>query len=98
MKLFSRRKRKLHMGKYPMEKLKRVPKTTTFISDNVPRVPKRANFFNRAALGDLGDKAKRERPRFVGKLPFARSMGRVCQAHLPMHKGEPLDDEGTAAG
>jgi len=91
MKLFSRRKRKLHMGKYPMEKLKRVPKTTTFISDIVPRVPKRANFFNRAALGDLGDKAKRERPRFVGKLPFARSMGRVCQAHLPMHKGEPLD-------
>ena len=76
-----------------MEKLKRVPKTTTFISDDVPRVPKRANFFNRAALGDLGAKSKRERPRFVGKLPFARSMGKVCQAHLPRHKGEPLEKQ-----
>ncbi len=90
MRLFSNRRRKLHLGKYPMEKLKRVSKTTTFISDDVPRVPKRANFFNRAALGDLGAKAKSERPRFVGKLPFARSMGRVCQAHLPRHKGDPL--------
>ena len=79
MKIFSGRKRAPHLGKYPMEKIKRVPKTTTYISDDVPRVPKRANFFNRAMLGDLGAKAKRERPRFVNKIPFARAMGKICR-------------------
>ncbi len=74
-----------------MEKIKRVAKTTTYISDDVPRVPKRANFFNRAMLGDLGPKAKRERPRFVNKIPFARAMGKVCRQHMPMHTGEPLE-------
>ena len=59
----------------------------------VPRVPKRANFFNRAALGDLGAKSKRERPRFVGKLPFARSMGKVCRAR----RREPLEVEGLSS-
>ena len=44
-----------------MEKLKHGPKTTTFISDNVPRDLSRAKFFNFAALGDLGVRSKRER-------------------------------------
>ena len=44
-----------------MEKLKHGPKTTTFISDNVPRDLSRAKFFNFGALGDLGAKSKRER-------------------------------------
>ena len=44
-----------------MGKLKRVLKTITFISDDVPRVLSRAKFFNFGALGDLGAKSKRER-------------------------------------
>jgi hypothetical protein len=43
-----------------MEKLKRVPKKTTFISDDVPRVLSRAIFFNFTALDDLGAMSKRE--------------------------------------
>ena len=78
MRIFSQKHRKPHLGKFPMEKIKRVQKTTTYISKELPRIPKRANFFNRAALGDLGPNAKRERPRFVSKIPFARSMGKVC--------------------
>lgn len=82
------------MGRYPMEKLRRVPEPTTFIDEaNVKRMPKRANFFNRAAAGDLGAKAQRERPRFVAKIPFAHGMGKICRAHLPMHKGEPVEGE-----
>jgi hypothetical protein len=43
----------MHMGKYPMEKIKRIDIPTTLITDNVKRVPKRANFFIR---GDFGEK------------------------------------------
>jgi len=44
-----------------MEKLKCVPKTTTFISHDMPRVLSRAKFFNFVALGALCAKSKRER-------------------------------------
>ena len=54
MNIFSRRNRPMHLGKYPMEKIQRVEKPTTYISDDVKRVPMRANFFTRAAMGDLG--------------------------------------------
>ena len=54
MRMFSRRPRPMHLGKYPMEKIKRVEQPTTRITDEVPRVPKRAHFFLRARFGDLG--------------------------------------------
>ena len=98
MRIFSQKNRKLHLGKFPMEKIKRVQNTTTYISKKIPRVPKRANFFNRAAIGDLGPKAKRERPRFVSKIPFARSMGKVCKAHMEMHKGDVFATKGALPG
>ena len=34
LSLFSKRKRPLHLGAYPMEKIKRVEKTTTLIIDD----------------------------------------------------------------
>ena len=44
--------RPLHAGRYPMEKIKRVDEPTTLvIEDEVPRVPKRAAFFERARRG-----------------------------------------------
>jgi reductive dehalogenase len=89
MKLFSRRRRAPHLGPYKMENIKRVARPTTRIDDEaVPRMPKRANFFSRALAGDLGEKARRERPRFVAKIPIARAMGKMCQAHLPLHDGK----------
>jgi reductive dehalogenase len=103
MTLFSNRRRKKHLGAFPMEKIPRVPEPTTYISPDVPRVPKRANFFNRAASGDLGPAPKRERPRFVGKIPLARAMGTVCKVHHPMHRGDanpdraPIPDDPQAA-
>ena len=93
MRLFSNRARPPHLGKYPMEKIRRVARPTTRIAADVPRQPKRANFFNRAMAGDLGAKAKRERARFVNKIPAARAMGRMCHQHLSMHDGAAKPEE-----
>lgn len=100
MRLFPWQKpRPLHLGQYPMEKIRRVEKTTTLISDEVPRIPHRANFFVRAAFGDLGPKPQNEVKRFVKKYPFSRSLKKISEALLPFHHGEvnpekaPLPDD-----
>ncbi len=54
MRILSRKKRPPHLGRHPMERIKRVDRPTTLITDQVRRVPKRAGFFVRAYLGDLG--------------------------------------------
>ncbi len=54
MPFFWQRPRPMHLGRFPMEKIKRVKETTTKISDDIPRIPKRAHFFQRAHFGDLG--------------------------------------------
>ncbi len=78
-----------HLGKYPMEKLKRVDKPTTRIdTERVPRVPFRGSFFQRPFFGDLGERAKRERPRFVAKYPLSEAMGEIMRAIIPLQDGE----------
>ena len=97
-----RAKRATHLGVYPMETVRRVDRPTTLIFDEeVPRVSKRAAFFDRASRGDLGAKAQRERHRFAfkqphtaGMLPSMRSMvpvqdGPVAQSAEPARFGDP---------
>ena len=48
-----------------MEKIRRVDKTTTLITDDIKRVPKRADGFVRAYFGDLGKKPAKEIRRFI---------------------------------
>ena len=97
-----RAKRPLHLGKYPMEMVKRVDKTTTHISNGVPRMPKRANFFVRSGRGDLGAKQQKEVRRFTGKMPLNNAFGRVMRAVTPLQRQEakpeqaPLPDDLTA--
>ena len=93
MGIFSRSKRPVHLGKYPMEKIKRVDETTTRITNDVPRVPQRANFFMRARFGDLGSKPQREYPRFVAKYPLSKAHGKVMATQLPIHDGEVAPDK-----
>ncbi|MFT5351062.1 MAG: ferredoxin, partial [Gammaproteobacteria bacterium] len=82
-------RRETHLSKYPMETVKRVDKPTTLILENeVPRVPKRAGFFERAIHGDLGEKAQRERTRFSFKHPFADAMLKQIRAMVPHQEGE----------
>ncbi|MEM7347236.1 MAG: reductive dehalogenase domain-containing protein, partial [Chloroflexota bacterium] len=83
------RRRPQHLGKYPMEMIKRVPQTTTLISDKIPRMPKRANFFMRAFHGDMGPKVKSQFPRFVNKYPLGKVMRQIVATQLPNHRGEP---------
>src|SRR3970040_1854412 len=58
-------KRPLHMGRYAMERIRRVDEPTTLVlRDEIRRMTKRADLFTRALAGDLGEKPAKERGRF----------------------------------
>lgn len=83
-----REKRATHLSKYPMEQVKRVDRPTTLIlDDEVPRVPKRAAFFERALRGDLGQKGQKERGRFATKHPFSLAMIPFIRGMVPYQDG-----------
>ena len=87
-----RRRRATHLGDYPMETVKRVDRPTTLIlDDEVPRVSKRAAFFDRALRGDLGDKAQQERHRFAFKQPHTAGMMPSMRSMVPLQGGEPTE-------
>ena len=82
-------RRATHLSAYPMETVKRIDRPTTLIlDDEVPQVPKRAAFFQRALHGDLGDKAKKERTRFAFKTPLSFSLLQLIRAMVPLQDGE----------
>ncbi len=83
-----RAKRATHMSAFPLEQVDRVEKPTTLIlEDEIPRVPKRAEFFERAARGDLGKKSQVERSRFAFKHPFAQAMVSLIRSMVPEQDG-----------
>jgi hypothetical protein len=91
-----RAKRPSHASRFPMETVKRVERPTTLIlDDEVPRVPKRAAFFERALQGDLGEKSKRERTRFSFKHPTSWAQLGMIRALVP-HQDGPLAAAETA--
>lgn len=93
-----RAKRATHLSRYPMETVRRVDRPTTLIfDDEVPRVPKRAAFFQRALHGDLGEKAQRERTRFAFKTPFSLSLLQNIRAMVP-HQDGPIGKLGSGFG
>jgi reductive dehalogenase len=95
-----RKKRATHLSRYPMEQVARVDAPTTLIlDDEIPRVPKRANFFTRAGFGDLGDKAQREVRRFAYKHPATAGTMRLIRAMMPLQDGDVYGEvlEGFAA-
>ncbi len=79
----------MHLGPYPMERIRRVARPTTLITDDIARVPKRADFFARARHGDLGKRPFEEVRRFVSKNPLSAAMGAVDATHHDVHTGEP---------
>jgi reductive dehalogenase len=91
--------RATHLSKYPMETVKRVDRPTTLIlDDEVPRVPKRASFFDRAVHGDLGKKSQHERSRFAFKHPLAAAMLSQIRAMVPHQDGPVADSVSPACG
>ena len=92
-----RDRRATHLSAYPMETVTRVARPTTLIlDDEVPRVPKRAAFFERALRGDLGDKARRDRGRFAFKQPHTSGMMASMRAMVPIQGGAPDSDADPA--
>ncbi len=77
----------MHMGPYPMEKIKRVDEPTTLVTDEIARVPERANFFTRAAYGDFGPRYQAERQRFATKTPSAQAYRNLIGAMVPLQDG-----------
>ncbi len=87
--IFSRRKRPMHQGKYPMHKLKRVDEPTTLIiDDEVRRTPMRVNGFFRAAHGDFGERAATEVKRFIKKTPLSAAISNVGKNLIKAQDGE----------
>jgi ferredoxin len=75
----------LHLGRHPMERIPRVAEPTTLVQrERIRRVPKRADLFVRAAAGDLGAIAQRERARFAIKHPLAAAMVPAIRGLVPM--------------
>jgi len=90
-------RRPTHLSKFAMETVDRVDRPTTLIiDDEVPRIPKRASFFERPIHGDLGAKAQRERGRFSFKHPLARAMTNQIGAMVP-HQDGPVADTQSAS-
>ncbi|MGQ0655469.1 MAG: Fe-S protein, partial [Betaproteobacteria bacterium] len=95
-------KRPLHLGRYAMERIKRVDEPTTLIlGDEIRRMPKRADLFTRALAGDLGEKFAHERRRFAVKHPLAFAMTPLIRNMVPLqgdrsacgpHRGDFSDD------
>jgi reductive dehalogenase len=84
-----RNRRPSHLGPFPVETLKRVARPTTHIfEDEVPRIPSRANFYVRTALGDLNDKATRQAARWAQKHPVSQGIIRPNWAVKPLQAGE----------
>ena len=97
MPWFSARRRPMHLGRYPMEKIRRVGRPTTLVTEDIQRVPKRANFFVRARHGDLGAKASEGVRNFIQKSPLNRAIGALHRVQVPIHRGEaePRQAPGT---
>ena len=92
------RKRPSHLSRYPMETIRRVPHPTTLVlEDEVPRVPKRAAFFERARKGDLGRRTQVERTRFALKHPFTMGMAPMLKGLVSHQNGmvSPERNPGT---
>ena len=85
-------KRTFRDSRFPVEKLKRVDKPTTFIDEErIPRVPKSSEFFLRAAFGDLGKAAQdASKDGFsVAKAPLAAALRLALNTYSMLQRGEP---------
>jgi reductive dehalogenase len=89
-------RRASHMSRYPMERIRRVPDPTTRVDEaEIPQVPLRASFFNRAARGDLGPKSQAQYPNFIMKEPLAGATRTAQGAMVPLQEG-PAAERTTA--
>lgn len=101
MSLLAKKNRPMHFGPHPLEKIKRVDRPTTLIIDEeVKRVPKRADGFDRASHGDFGAAAQKKRVasggvRSQGKSaspPMSSAIRDILLEMVKNHEGETAED------
>jgi ferredoxin len=80
--------RRGQLGPYPMERLKKVDRPTTQITDDIPRFDEREHGFARALRGDFGPSPAREMERFVQKYPLGDAFASMVGHMIPMVDGE----------
>jgi reductive dehalogenase len=89
-------KRAFKDSPFPVEKLKTVDEPTTFIdAGRIPRVPKRADFFQRSFNGDLG-KGPRDASidgAIVTKNPVGGALAGLLQLYSLLQRDEPGDQQ-----
>lgn len=93
--------RKMHMSRFPMEKIRRRSTPSTIVDEaNVPRIPERANFFYRTGAGDLGEKAQAawtaNPMKFAAaawKYPLAQSMMTLIGGLVPLQDGQTAPEK-----
>ncbi len=88
------RKRLFKDSQFPIEKIKTRDEPTTFLdAARIPRVPKRADFFQRSFIGDLG-KGPRDASidgAIVTKNPVGGSLAGILQLYSLLQRGEHGD-------
>ncbi len=90
-------RRAAHLGRYPMETIKRVPEPTTLVlGDEIKRSPMRASGFSRARYGDFGAKvAAAAGMGHAQRHPLSKGMGPVQSCMIPRQgNGLPLEPTG----
>jgi reductive dehalogenase len=80
--------KKGHLGPYPMEKLKRVDRPTSIITDDIPRFDERQHGLARVMHGDFGPAAAQQMMRFVPKFPLGASLFKMTALMAPTVDGE----------
>lgn len=88
--LLNHSKRLRESGRYPMERLKRVPTPTVLMIDP-PRIPVRATFMQRALYGDLGPNLQKRRQDMTHRTPATQAFNPLIGALVPLQSGEPAD-------
>ena len=76
------------LGPYPMERLKKVDRPTTRITDDIPRFDEREHGFARAMRGDFGPGPAREFERFINKHPLGDAFSSIMGHMIPLVDGE----------
>lgn len=80
------------LGRFPMQRLKRVDKPTNLITDNIQRINAREKALAKATRGDYGPAVQRESPRFSAKYPL-----NAAQMDVLTHLSSIKDNEVAAS-
>jgi len=92
------KQRRFKDSRFPMEKINTQDEPTTLVdAERIPRLPKRASFFNRAFIGDLG-KGPRDASidgAVVLKHPFGAALTNMLNSYSLLQRGQENSQRAT---